>query len=82
VAVKVFCCATAFAAVAHRIGDTELKQAALGTLQHFSGDVVYTAGGEGTSGYLVGGEARNVLKGHDETTLRIVGGSWAEITSS
>lgn len=79
---KAFCSATAFAATAHAIGDAELKHAALQLLAHFRGDVVYTAGGKGTSGYVARAERRrNVLVGHDVLTLELVGGDWDKIVS-
>ena len=83
-AFKCFCSCTLFAAVAHRLGDESLKGAALGVLAHFTGDVVYTAGRKGTAGFVDAegsSSARTVLKGHDEHTLALVGGtSWAEIS--
>jgi len=73
---KVWACATLFATVAHRGGDEELRAAAVGALDKFTGDVVYTAGGPGSSGHIEGAGAsmqRNVLKGPDKETLRILG---------
>ena len=80
---KVFCSTTLFAALAHKSGDDELKQAALKVLQHFKGDVVYTAAGKGTSGNLAGDATslRNELREHDAETLVLLGGiAWAEVT--
>jgi uncharacterized protein (DUF1810 family) len=81
---KAFCSATAFAAVAHRRGDFELKRAALAMLGHFAGDVVYTGGERGTSGYTSNPEQRRtVLRGHDALTLQLVGGpSWEAIADA
>ena len=80
-AFKAFCSCTLFAAVAHRLGDAQLKTAALKTLDHFTGDVVYTAGNKGTAGFVDGEDSsRTVLKGHDQVTLALVGGDWDEIS--
>ena len=71
---KVFCCATLFAALAHEAGDDELRAAALAVLERFTGDVVYSAAGEGTSGYLDGASSqRFVLQGADGPTLQLLG---------
>jgi len=81
---KAFCSATAFAAVAHRIGDRELKKASLKLLATFDGSIVYSADQAGSSGFVEdSAKRRNVLKGFDEPTLQLVGGgsSWQEITS-
>ena len=84
-AFKAFCSCTLFAAVAHRLGDAPLKAAALKTLDHFTGDVVYTAGRKGTAGFVEAEgsttSTRTVLKGHDQLTLALVGGDWDEIRS-
>lgn len=73
--------ATLFAVVAHRIGDEELRSAAVNVLHHFTGDVVYTAAGQGTSGHS-NDLQRNVLKGPDEETLRILGEkNWEEVAN-
>lgn len=79
-AFKAFCSCTLFAAIAHRLGDAQLKAAALQTLTHFTGDIVYTAGKKGTAGYAEdGSDPRVVLKGYDAVTLALVGGDWSEI---
>jgi uncharacterized protein (DUF1810 family) len=83
-AFKAFCSCTLFAAVAHSEGDEALKAAAIKTLSHFSGDIVYTAGKRGTAGFVDGGSPealRTVLKGYDSQTLAIVGGDWAQISA-
>ena len=71
---KVFCCATLFAVLAHEAGDDALRAAALAVLERFTGDVVYSAAGEGTSGYLDGASSqRFVLQGADGPTLQLLG---------
>lgn len=79
---KVFCCATMFAAVAHKAGDDELRIASLAVLDHFKGDVIYYADKKGSSGYRddAPDEKKNVLMGYDEPTLRLMGGAeWEAI---
>jgi len=79
---KLFCSATLFAAIAHREGHADLKRSALSVLQHFTGDVVYSSKGEGSSGHYSDGEVRNVLKGHDDVTLKLAGVTdWQKIVA-
>ena len=78
---KAFCCCTLFAAVAHRIGDAELRSASMRVLTHFTGDVAYTAGKKGSSGFVEAAKQTKVLlKGHDEVTLAIIGSDWREVS--
>lgn len=84
-AFKLRCCATLFAAIAYQLGDDELRRVALDVLSHFKGDMVYTAGGSGTAGYVDGTIAlqRNVLQGPDPEILRILGiDDWSIIARS
>ncbi|KAL1529783.1 hypothetical protein AB1Y20_000717 [Prymnesium parvum] len=79
---KVWASATLFATLAYRKGDDELRQAALNVLSHFKGDVIYSAGGKGTSGHVHGPASNQmyVLKGPDQETLRILGETnWSAI---
>mmetsp|Transcript_14521 Transcript_14521/g.29393 ORF Transcript_14521/g.29393 Transcript_14521/m.29393 type:complete len:248 (+) Transcript_14521:18-761(+) len=80
---KVFCCATLFAVLAHEANDEPLRTAAVAVLGRFTGDVVYSAGGLGTSGYLQGSSTqRYVLKGFDPPTLWILGEpSWKAVAN-
>lgn len=82
-AFKVFCSATLFAAIGHKLADRELAVAALNVLDHFVGDVVYQSGGFGTSGYdsTANAPTVNTLIGHDAATLALVGGDWSAIAS-
>lgn len=75
-AYKVRCCATLFAAVAHMQGDAEVRRAAVATLHHFTGDVLYTPGGEGTAGHVPGfstkQQPKHVLDGPDVFMLELI----------
>ena len=81
---KVWCSATLFAAVAHKLTppDAEVRAAAVGVLRHFKGDVVYTSGGRGTAGGPT--STRYVLgPAPDEGTLALVGGvQWSDIIAA
>mgnify|MGYP006145764803 CR=1 FL=1 len=80
---KVFCSATLFASIAHKEGDDELRKAALAVLEHFTGDVVYSSEGPGSSGHS-DEQVRNVLSGHDAVTAKLVGVGvgWEEVVAS
>ena len=81
---KVWCSATLFAAVAHKLTppDAEVRAAAMGVLRHFKGDVVYTSGGRGTAGGPT--STRYVLgPAPDEGTLALVGGvQWSDVIAA
>ena len=64
-----------------RSGDTEVRDAAVGVVGRFvGGEVVYTAGGRGTAGYVDDAKARrNVLAGPDGPTLALLGATWEEV---
>ena len=81
-AFKVFCSCTLFALVAHEAGDEALRRAAVAVLGRFTGDVVYSAAGPGTSGYVEGATSqRFVLQGADGPTLELMGRSDWEAVS-
>ena len=81
-AFKLRCSATLFGALAQRAGDAALLAAARRVLAFYTGDgVVYTAAGRGTAGYhapdqgaanVASVPARNVLRGCDKATLRLL----------
>ena len=81
---KVYCSGTLFAAIAHKEGDAELRGAAVDLLSHFTGDVVYSPQGKGSSGHIDGQPDEPLpLKGHDAVTLSLVGGvTWDEIVAA
>lgn len=77
---KVWCSCTLFAVLAHEAADDELRTAAVAVLSHFSGDVVYSSEGDGTSGHLEGRASRFVLQGADQVTLDTIGGvEWSDV---
>ena len=82
---KVFCSATLFAVLAHEAGDDALRAAAVAVLGRFTGDVVYSAAGKGTSGHLDGASAssqRFVLQRADGPTLELLGQpDWEAVSS-
>lgn len=88
-AFRLCCCATLFAAVAHRGEMPEVRDAALAVLRRFCDDdaVVYISGGPGTAGYAgdaaTNEERRTVLCGLDGPTLGLVDSSaadaWADL---
>ena len=78
-AFKLRCSATLFGALAQRAGDAALLEAARRVLGFFTADgVVYTAAGRGTAGHSAPAEgvapvpARNVLRGCDKATLKLL----------
>ena len=74
-AFKAWCSATLFAELASRDADAELHEAARAVLAQFAGGrIVYTAGSEGTAGYVADeARRRNVLESAgDPITLRFV----------
>ena len=81
-AFKLWSSATLFSALAYRAHDDELRRAALAVLSHYTGDMVYTAGGRGTAGFVENEAARrNVLRGADAATLALLPGGvdWAAV---
>ena len=71
---KAWASLTMFEELARRSGDNELLNAASDALRHFSGGIVYTAGGPGTAGYVMDAARRtNVLEGPDALTLTLLG---------
>ena len=72
---RLFCSATLFGGIAHVIGDSELRKAALGVLRFFrpSDEMYYRSGGIGTAGFTESADDRNTpLWDADWGTLSLI----------
>lgn len=78
---KLFCSATLFAGLAYKEGDDELRQAALSALSYFTGDIIYSAAGPGSAGFMEDASMnRNILVKADNVTLALLGLTWEEVS--